>query len=95
MPLFNHNHIRNALHETGKFVRNTYYGAKKWGNLVDGYAKMFSRGLGILQSEFGDNRAFAQSRKALEGFDTIRRTAVDLDSQGQRIGRKFQEAGIT
>ena len=95
MPLINHHHIRNALHSTGKFFRNAYYGAKKWGNLVDGYATMFSRGLGILQNEIGDNRAFAQSRRALEGFESAKRTVVDLDTQGQRIGRKFQEAGIT
>ena len=95
MPLFNHHHIRTALHNTGKFFKNAYYGARKWGNLVDGYANMFTRGLGILQGEFGDNKAFSQSRRVLEGFESAKRTVVDLDTQGRRIGRKFEEAGIT
>jgi len=56
---------------------------------------MFTRGLGILQGEFGDNKAFSQSRRVLEGFESAKRTVVDLDTQGRRIGRKFEEAGIT
>jgi len=95
MPLFNHHHIRTALHNTGKFFKNAYYGARKWGNLVDGYANMFTRGLGILQNEIGDNKAFEHTRRALDTFQTAKRTVVDLDTQGRRIGRKFEEAGIT
>ena len=82
------------MRETGKFLRNTYTGARKVGGLINGYANLFSRGLGILQSEFGDNKAFSQSRRALEGFSGIRKAVVDLDNQGQRVASRFQEAGI-
>ena len=89
--------LGSAWHQTKKFMRGTYHEGKKWGQMIDGYAQLFRKGLSAaapLLSDLGGGNVLGSGVKALQQYDTVRKQVMDVDEKGRghydRIARAVQ-----
>ena len=90
-------HIGNAWMQTRKFMKSTYHEGKKWAHMIDGYATLFRKGLSAaapMLQDLGAGEALGSGVKALQSYDTVRKTVMDADEKGRghydRISRAIQ-----
>ena len=54
--------------------------------MIDGYASLFRKGLSAavpMLQDLGQNGLLGSGVKALQSYDTVRKTAMDLDERGR------------
>ena len=89
--------LGHAWHQTKKFVRGTYHEGRKWASTIDGYAQLFRRGLSaaaLMLQDLGAGEALGSGVKALQNYDSVRKTVTDIDEKGRghfdRIAKAVQ-----
>jgi hypothetical protein len=89
--------LGQAWHQTKKFMRGTYHEGKKWASTIDGYAQLFRRGLSAaapMLQDFQMGEVLGSGVKALQSYDTVRKTVMDVDEKGRghydRIAKAIQ-----
>ena len=89
--------IGRAWHQTKKFARGTYHEGKKWAQTIDGYTQLFRRGLSAaapMLQDLGAGEALGSGVKALQNYDSVRKTVTDIDEKGRghfdRIAKAVQ-----
>ena len=81
-----HKQLGHAWNSTKTFFKNTYAEGKKWGGLIDGYARLFRKGLSAavpMLQDLGADQLVGHGVRALSQYDTARKTVMDLDSRGR------------
>ena len=92
---FSHRHVRDALHSAKRFAVDTYHHGRKFAQNVDGFARLFRRGLSAaapLLNELGAGRALGGGVRALQEFDSLRDRVVDLDTRGRDHAERISSA---
>ena len=89
--------LGQAWHQTKKFARGTYHEGKKWAQTIDGYAQLFRKGLSAaapMLQDLGAGEALGSGVKALQSYDNVRKTVMDVDEKGRghydRIAKAIQ-----
>ncbi len=78
--------IGHAWKQTRGFMKSTYHEGKKWANMIDGYASLFRKGLSAaapMLQDMGAGEDLGKGVQALQGYDTVRHRAMDLDEKGR------------
>ena len=80
-----------------KIARGTYHEGKKWAQTMDGYAQLFRRGLSAaapMLQDLGAGEALGSGVKALQNYDSVRKTVTDIVERGRghfdRIAKAVQ-----
>ena len=78
--------LGHAWNNTKTFFKNTYHEGKKWSQLIDGYARLFRKGLSAavpMLQDIGADHLVGHGVRALSQYDTARKTVMDLDERGR------------
>ena len=82
----NHKQLAHGFTQVKKFFKNTYHEGKKWANMIDGYASLFRKGLSAAApklQDLGAGEALGSGVKALQNYDSVRKTVTDIDEKGR------------
>ena len=78
--------IHHAYHNAKNFFKNTYNEGRKWAQTIDGYAKLFRKGLSAaapMLQDLGADQALGTAVKGLQSYDTVRKQVMDVDERGR------------